>query len=394
MEKEVVNRLVYSMIQFLQSQLEGGGSSGGLTEEGVESVEVAIQCLETAYGVSLSQTEQAVSRPLYQIFAEAVKGEPSVERAAQPQQMDAAPPREATEEEKGEAEKLKNEGNQLMRDERFTEALDCYTRAISKDSQNAVYYCNRAAAHSKLNNQREAIEDCKRALQIEPQYSKAYGRMGLAYSSLSEHHRAKECYQKALELEPENDSYRSNLAIAEEKLQAEPQQQQQQPGNAFGGFGPGGLPFGLGGLGNLAGAGGPDLGNILGNPALMNMATQLMADPNMQNMLSNFMGVMAGGGGPGGGVPGVPPPNVAPPPPPPPVAPPVPPPGGPGGPGGMEALLNVGRQLAEQMQSQHPELVEQIRQQMNRGGGAGGGGGGGGGDQGGEGGNQDPPPQT
>lgn len=58
----------------------------------------------------------------------------------------------------------------------------------------------------------------------------------LAYSSLSEHQRAKECYQKALELEPDNDSYRSNLAIAEEKLQSEPQQQQ-QPGNAFGGFG-------------------------------------------------------------------------------------------------------------------------------------------------------------
>lgn len=51
-------------------------------------------------------------------------------------------------------------------------------RAISKDCRNAVYYCNRAAAHSKLNNHREAIDDCKRALEIEPQYSKAYGRMG------------------------------------------------------------------------------------------------------------------------------------------------------------------------------------------------------------------------
>ena len=45
-----------------------------------------------------------------------------------------------------------------------------------------------------------------------------------------------------------------------------------------------------------------------------------------------------------------------------------------------------GRQLAEQMQSQHPELVEQIRQQMNRGGPGGGSQGGG------DGGNQNPPP--
>lgn len=50
------------------------------------------------------------------------------ERAAPAQQMDGQPQEEATEEEKADAEKLKNEGNQLMRDERFREALDCYTR--------------------------------------------------------------------------------------------------------------------------------------------------------------------------------------------------------------------------------------------------------------------------
>lgn len=65
-----------------------------------------------------------------------------------------------------------------MREERFDKALELYTKAIAKDSLNSVYYCNRAAAHSKLNNHLEAIEDCRRALQIEPNYGKAYGRMG------------------------------------------------------------------------------------------------------------------------------------------------------------------------------------------------------------------------
>ncbi|KAG7161912.1 Small glutamine-rich tetratricopeptide repeat-containing protein alpha-like, partial [Homarus americanus] len=282
MEKEVVNRLVYSMIQFLQSQLERGAGGGGLTEEGVESVEVAVQCLETAYGVSLSQSDLAVSKSLYQIFSDATIGEPipeSVTRSAA-QKMETTP-KEATPEEKAEAEQLKNEGNQLMRDDKFTEALDCYTKAISKDCLNAVYYCNRAAAHSKLNNHREAIEDCRRALEIEPQYSKAYGRMGLAYSSLNDQYQAKDCYKKALELEPDNESYRGNLAIAEEKIQSDPQQSRP---NSIGGFGTaGGLPFGLGNLAGLGGPGGPDLTSMLNNPALMNMATQLMSDPNMQN---------------------------------------------------------------------------------------------------------------
>lgn len=352
------------MVQFLQSQLESGADGGGLTEEGIESVEVAVQCLETAYGVSLAQNDLAVPKSLYQIFSEGVRGETETFMSSRTPQTESAP-REATGEEKAEAEQLKNEGNQLMRDEKYTEALDCYTKAISKDCRNAVYYCNRAAAHSKLNNHREAIDDCKRALEIEPQYSKAYGRMGLAFSSLNDHRKAKECYQKALELEPDNESYRGNLSIAEEKLRSEPQ----APPNPFAGLG------GLGSLAGLGGPGGPDLSNLLNNPALMNMATQLMSDPNMQNMMSSFMGGMGGGMGPGmgpgmgGGAPG--------------GAPAAAPPGP--GAGGMEALLNAGRQLAEQMQSQNPELVEQIRRQMNRNAG-------GGDDQ--PGGNNQNPPQS
>ena len=51
-------------------------------------------------------------------------------------------------------------------------------RAIELDGRNAVYYCNRAAAHSKLNQQQAAIDDCGVAISIDPAYSKAYGRMG------------------------------------------------------------------------------------------------------------------------------------------------------------------------------------------------------------------------
>lgn len=51
----------------------------------------------------------------------------------------------------------------------------------------------------------------------------------------------------------------------------------------------GGGGFNLGALGNLAGlapggSGGPDIQRLFNNPTLMNMATQIMSDPNMQNM--------------------------------------------------------------------------------------------------------------
>lgn len=111
------------------------------------------------------------------------------------------------------------------------------------------------------------ISDCKTALSIDPLYSKAYGRMGLAYSSLQNHKEAKECFQKALEMEPDNESYRNNLQLAEEKIA------QQGLGS-----------LGLGGtLSNV------DLGQILRNPALMQMARQMLTDPNMQNVMSNII---------------------------------------------------------------------------------------------------------
>ena len=94
-----------------------------------------------------------------------------------------------------------------------------FPRAIELDPSEKIFYCNRAAAHSKLGQHYAAVEDCQRAIDMDPGYSKAYGRMGLAYSSLDKHKEAVECFNKALQIEPANESYQSNLNLAKEKLQ-------------------------------------------------------------------------------------------------------------------------------------------------------------------------------
>ena len=48
-------------------------------------------------------------------------------------------------------------------------------QAINLDGSNPVFYCNRAAAHSKMNNHHLAIEDCQRAVDMDPSYSKVGG---------------------------------------------------------------------------------------------------------------------------------------------------------------------------------------------------------------------------
>lgn len=137
-----------------------------------------------------------------------------------------------------------------------------------------MYYGNRAAVYSKLANHNAAIEDCYSALCVDPSYSKAYGRLGLAYSGLNKHTEARDAYLKAVEMEPDNESYKNNLSLAEEKL-------------AQGGRG----------MENSM----PDLGSLFMNPALMNMARQMMTDPEMQGVMRNLMGSStdpSGGGGP------------------------------------------------------------------------------------------------
>nr|2VYI_A Chain A, SGTA PROTEIN [Homo sapiens]2VYI_B Chain B, SGTA PROTEIN [Homo sapiens] len=127
-----------------------------------------------------------------------------------------------SEEDSAEAERLKTEGNEQMKVENFEAAVHFYGKAIELNPANAVYFCNRAAAYSKLGNYAGAVQDCERAICIDPAYSKAYGRMGLALSSLNKHVEAVAYYKKALELDPDNETYKSNLKIAELKLREAP----------------------------------------------------------------------------------------------------------------------------------------------------------------------------
>ncbi|CAH2243837.1 small glutamine-rich tetratricopeptide repeat-containing protein alpha-like [Pararge aegeria] len=284
-----------SIVNFLKQQLEGES----LSVDSRESVEVGVQCIETAF--ELTADELARGLDLLQLVRQQ-KGAPA------PADRD-------------EAERLKNEGNELMKAERHREALAKYTRAIELDPRNSVYFCNRAAAHFKLGTHEAAVADCTAALALQPNYGKAHGRLGIALTALDRHAEARTAFARAAQLEPDNESYKQNLRLAEERL-ASP-----------------------GGERRL------DLGGLLQNPALLSMATEMLSDPNMQNLISGLMTTTTPPAG-NGAAPGA-------------------------APVGMNALLEAGQALAQHMQSANPDLVEQLRRQM-RPPGAGGAGGAGG----------------
>jgi len=107
-----VKGLVSAIVQFLTDQLQ----DGDITADSRESLEVAIQCLESAYNVQAA--DAPVNFNLYQAYKNV---------------MDNAAPNlgpEATSEAKAEAERLKNEGNVLMKQEKHHEALVNYTKYL------------------------------------------------------------------------------------------------------------------------------------------------------------------------------------------------------------------------------------------------------------------------
>lgn len=264
--------------KFLQQQAE----TSALQPEVRESVEVALQCVQAGYGLQPGELRAAPD------LLALLRG--------------TAPP--PTDEERAEAELLKTRGNDLMKAERAAEALELYTRALRLDSGNAVYFCNRAAAHFKLGAHETAAADCAAALALRPDYSKAHGRLGLALAALGRHREARASFARAAHLDPENESYRTNVRLADEKLATESRR------------GPGG---GQGGVG-------PELAAMLQDPALLGLATQMLQEPAMQQLISGLVS--------------------------------------PGGAAGATGVLEAGQALAQQVQAAHPDLLERLRRQM------------------------------
>ncbi|GFY47147.1 small glutamine-rich tetratricopeptide repeat-containing protein beta [Trichonephila inaurata madagascariensis] len=243
--------LVMSIINFLKDEAR---KEGNLDTK--ESLEVAVQCLQTAYDIdpkSPTLAQYNIPLSLADIFTSAF---PPTE-----EEVDEKGDTTASKEPLNKAEIMKNLGNNLMRSNQYSEAIRYYTAAIEIDGSNAVYFCNRAAAHSKLNDFANAILDCEKAVEIDPKYAKAFGRMGLAYTSLDQFELAIRAFKAALEIEPDNESYHSNMKIAYERKASS----------------------GLTGLNSV------DWQTLFSNPAFRNMASTIMQDPSIINALSARM---------------------------------------------------------------------------------------------------------
>jgi len=313
-------RLSYAILQHLNHLIESGAISG----ESAESLSVAVQCLTESLGVDVNDAVQSASlkvdRPLQTIFDTAYPAPVA--------------PKQVSKDEEARAVGLKDQGNELMKQNKYEEAIEKYTAAIDI-TPNPIFYCNRAAAFSKIQNHDGAVSDSKDALKLDPNYSKAYARMGFAYLNMNQFKDAEEAYSAACRLDPGNQNYKDNLDAVREKINAGPTNPL-----VAGPGGMAGMPGMPPGMPNMAGM---DFSQILNNPAFMNMAQQFMQDPNMQAAFGSMAEQFMSAGGVAAPEPGQMPADMD-----------------------INAMMNnpALRQMAESFEAQNPEMMGQLRNQF------------------------------
>lgn len=106
------------------------------------------------------------------------------------------------------------------------------------------------------------MNDCQTAVKLDPTYSKAYGRLGIAYCNLQNFQEAKKAYTRAVELEPNNAGYQANLRLAEQQIQSGSGSRQPQR--------------------RILGT--ADFAQLINNPNVVNIASQMMNDPSFRNV--------------------------------------------------------------------------------------------------------------
>ncbi|CEP63383.1 Sgt2p LALA0_S08e01156g [Lachancea lanzarotensis] len=271
-------------------------------EEYLDSLNVAVDCITEAFELEQETVAQTIQKSfngqgLEEIAATAAKSRSGTEPSGAPESVKVNIPIDDAET-KAKAETLKLEGNKAMAGKDFGLAIQKYTDAIEILPSNAVYYANRAAAHSSLKEYSEAVQDAELAIKVNPAYSKGYSRLGFAQYALGNSEKALEAYKTVLDIEGEKatDAMKRDYDTAMKKVEQSLNLERSSPNAAAAseddaspaaGNGGGGFPD----LASMLGGGGGGLGGLgglLNNPQLMQAAQQFMQNPNaMNDMMSN-----------------------------------------------------------------------------------------------------------
>lgn len=245
------------LVGLIKAHLQDSSQSFGLSEERQKSVQLAIECLDFAFGPAQPPAGQDLDS-IYNAFLQSLDDLPLT------------------------GEEYKTMGNEMMRQRNYQEAIKLYSNAIRKDASNHVYYANRAAAYVELEMGQQALSDCNEAIRIDPDYIKGYSRKGAALMLLGRRDEALEAFQYILSVDPLHEYAEAKVKeLTSGSGAVKPSESQSKS------------PFE-----NMLGS--ANLSQLLNNPQLMNMASQYFgnmstegtegnAQPSSGNPLANLL---------------------------------------------------------------------------------------------------------
>ncbi|MCE1166321.1 MAG: tetratricopeptide repeat protein [Bacteroidetes bacterium] len=103
-----------------------------------------------------------------------------------------------------EAEKYNEQGRQAANYSNFTEAENCFLKAISLSPETAKYYLNLGRVQLYTEKHEAAEVNIKKALSVEPENTRCHLVLGEFYNKTGEKDLALEAFNKVLELDPNN----------------------------------------------------------------------------------------------------------------------------------------------------------------------------------------------
>ncbi|KAK4788901.1 hypothetical protein SAY86_020220 [Trapa natans] len=116
------------------------------------------------------------------------------------------------------AEEFKLQANEAFKAHKYTQAIDLYSQAIVLNGENAVYYANRAFAHTRLEEYGSAIQDASKAIEIDPKYSKGYYRRGAAHLAMGKFKEALKDFQQVKRICPNDPDATKKLKECEKAV--------------------------------------------------------------------------------------------------------------------------------------------------------------------------------
>lgn len=105
----------------------------------------------------------------------------------------------------------KERGNHFVKLEKWKDALESYSKAIEYNSNDPIFYANRALCYLKTKEEHRAILDCCMALNKNPRYVKVYMRRAAAKKAVGDLWGARYDVKQVLILEPNNSQAKSDL---------------------------------------------------------------------------------------------------------------------------------------------------------------------------------------